>query len=399
MSADFLNGKTGKINKISYCAFSMIVDIDNANGSKTQKVVYVQKYPPAKGTTIPNLERASTPEELQTDTVQKDTFLRFWNNEADRQLNGAWKGGKWGANNLLTTDVVWCTDGFIGDTVSIAVVKNGIIKQNKGKALEGDIIAGTEGQAVSCNITILGKTYGAYLTNEIMPQVANDVLFIYSNSKNEKFIKLLKRGTGPSVDMPGRMMPGAGEHLEPGSDVKLKNGVIRAVKEEIGIPATTLANCYLLDIGIFEEEGRDPRYWMYSEMQDGVPITFGMKRGSSSHAFIIYFKSDSMSAPKEENPLDTDEVDKKWWAPFDARILEIPEKDWMIIDHKKIVERALSILPSFEAIPDEEKAAQKMSVAGGNRSRKSIRKTQKKRRSKKSKKSRRYKQQKQGKFD
>lgn len=380
---------TGTINKISYCAFSVI--LHDEDGNNTKKVVYVQKFPPAGGTKIPDLSTESTSEELKVDPETKATLTTFWSSNEDRQVNGNWKGGAWGTGNLLTTDPAWCTGGFIGDTVTITIVKQGIIKFNGGKPLTGDIIPGTEDQALSCTVDILGKSFGGYVTDNIMPQKANDVLFIYKNSEGKKFIKMLKRGVGPNVDMPARMMPGAGEHLEPGKDVKLKAGVLRAVQEEIGIPVSTLSNCYLINLGVFEDDGRDPRYWMYSAEQDGSIIEFGMKRGSSSQAFVIYYESESGAEPAEGNPLDTEEVNKKWWHPFTADILELPEKDWMIIDHKKIVERALPALEEFDGLSQAEKDTKKMAVSGGGRRRKG-RKTQKKvgKKSKQSKKSKRH---------
>ena len=385
---------TGRINKISYCAFSII--LNNPDGTLSKKVIYVQKFPPAAGTTIPNVDANSTPEELAVDPETKDTLVSFWTSPDSRQVNGMWKGGAWGIGNLLTTDPAWCTGGFIGDTVTITVVANGIIPYKGGNVLSGAIIPGSEGKALSCTIDGLGgKSFGGYVTENIMPQVANDVLFIYKNAAGKKFIKMLKRGVGANVDMPARMMPGAGEHVEPGKDVKVKAGVIRAINEEIGIPPETVADCYLIPLGVFADEGRDPRYWEYAAEQNGTTIEFGMKRGSSSSGYVIYYESPSGAEPKEENPLDTEEVNKKWWHPFDEEILNIDEDDWMIIDHKKIVEKALTEVAAFEGKSAEEKAAMKMAVSGGGRRRnnkKQNKKTQKnqKKNNKRNNKSRKH---------
>jgi 8-oxo-dGTP pyrophosphatase MutT (NUDIX family) len=347
---------TGIINKISYCAFSMLITLPNG----TQKAVYVQKFPPAAGTTIPNMDKASTPNELKVDPVSKETLISFWQSPASKQVNGLWKGGAWGQNNLVTTDTTWLTGAFIGSVITVQPIANGIIKFNVGKPFaEGSaIIAGSEGKALSCHCELNGQIYSCYVTDQIMPQYANDVLFIYRSPSGDK-IKLLKRGTGPNVDMPARMMPGAGEHMEPGSDVKMKSSVLRAVNEEIGLPQETLDQCYLLDLGNFNTPGRDPRYWHYAAIQDGATIEFGMDRGSTSHGFVLYFPGPSEKEPVEGNPLDSEEVNKKWWHPLD-QVLAISDDKWMMDDHKRLIGAAQVAITSFETKSAEEKVALKM---------------------------------------
>jgi len=347
---------TGKINKISYCAFSMLVTLPNG----TQKVVYVQKFPPAAGTTIPNMDKVSTPDELKVDRISRETLISFWQSPESRQVNGLWKGGAWGQNNLVTTDTTWFTGAFIGDEITIQPIANGIIKFNGGKPFaEGSaIIPGSEGKALSCHCGLNGQNYSCYVTDQIMPQYANDVLFIYKSPSGDK-IKLLKRGTGPNVDMPARMMPGAGEHMEPGSDVKMKSSVLRAVNEEIGLPQETLDQCYLLDLGNFDTPGRDPRYWHYVALQQGNLVNFGMDRGSTSHGFVLYFPGPSTKEPVEGSPLDSEEVNKKWWHPLE-KVLEIPDNNWMMEDHKRLIGAAQVAITSFETKSPGEKMALKM---------------------------------------
>jgi ADP-ribose pyrophosphatase YjhB (NUDIX family) len=352
----------GTVNKIFYCGFSIVVRLENGS----QKVIYVQKFPPASGTTSPIMANPTlNPEELKADVQTRDEMIAFWNHPASRQVNGEWKGGEWGSNNLVTTDATWLTGTFIGDTIRCEIIADGIIKFNGSNefAAETAIIAGTENKALSCNIALNGRKYSCYLTDQVMPQVAIDVLFVYKNKQNKKFIKLLKRGEGANVDMPKRIMPGAGEHLEPGLDPTFKAGILRAVQEEIGIPPETLSQCYVLNVGVFNDPGRDPRYWSYSYPRENASdgkrsksvINFGINRGSQSNAYILYINMDSDAEPREDaSPLDTVEVNKKWWHPLD-QVFRIPEDKWMIIDHHKIVDRASRALDEFDRLSLAEK--------------------------------------------
>jgi len=343
------NVYTGKVNNLSYCALSAV--------TFGEKVLYVQKFPPAGGTIAPNFQKLSSAEELAFDSVDKNTFLNFWLSDSSFQSNGSWKGGRWGKSNLPTTDSTWLTNVFIGDTVTITVVKNGIIKFNGGKCFtdEMPIIPGSENTVWSCNINFNGNHYGAYLTDNIMPQKANDVLFVWENKSGQQFIKLLTRGHSEHVDMPRRMMPGAGEHMEPGKDVRVKAGVLRAINEEIGIPESTLTDCYLLNLGTYSSEGRDPRYWLYhTEI-----ATFGMKRGSETNGYVIYLKSDTDTAPHEVAPQDTEEVNTKWWAPLGSVLIDYPDERWMMLDHKKFIPDTIKVIEAFKKLSPEEQATVK----------------------------------------
>lgn len=346
---------SGTIYKIYYCGFSVKVDGKDL-------VVYVQKYPPAGGTTVPDMNKISTPEELVPDNVSREELVNFWNSPEIRQPNDNWKGGEWGSNNLITTGD-WVSNAFIGDHVDLTIVADGILPFGGGKTFKPDqIFSGSESKALSCNVTVNNQPlqYTCYVTGNVMPQVANDVLFIYKNSTGNKFIKLLKRGTGPNVDMPKKMMPGAGEHLEPGSNVKLKSDVFRAIEEEIGIPPETLQQCYLLDIGLYNTPGRDPRYWSFcTKRSDGSDINFGIQRGSESHGYVVYFESSSDVAPKEINQRDKEEVSQKRWYPLND-VLLIEDDNWMIFDHKKLVINAIIKTEQFDHLGKEEKEQYKM---------------------------------------
>jgi hypothetical protein len=359
----------GTIYKIYYCGFSVKVDGKDL-------VVYVQKYPPAGGTTVPDMNKISPPEELVPDNVSREELVNFWNSPEIRQPNGNWKGGEWGSNNLVTTGN-WVTGAFIGDRVKLTVVADGILPFKDGKTFRSNqIVSGSESQALSCYVILDNEPepesepipYTCYVTGNVMPQVANDVLFIYKNITGKKFIKLLKRSIGPNVDMPKKMMPGAGEHLEPGLDIKFNEkkdgfeGVLRSLNDEIGVTKETLKQCYLLDLGLYNEPGRDPRYWSFNlKRSDGTDIDFGIKRGSESHGYVVYFESSSDAAPTETNPLDTEEIDVKWWHQLN-KVLLIEDNDWMIFDHKNLVINAIIKTEQFDYLGQEEKEQYKMKV-------------------------------------
>jgi 8-oxo-dGTP pyrophosphatase MutT (NUDIX family) len=345
---------TGRINKIYYCGFSMVVPIEGG-----EKVIYVQKFPPAAGTTSPNMlvPTEGSSSSLTFDGVSRETLINFWISTDSIQVNGLWKGGEWGTDNLITTSSDWFSGAFIGDEITLNIIADCIKnfdfkKQGSPFTDSTPFKEGSEGKALSCNGSFGDKSYGCYITEQVMPQFANDVLFIYKNIRNEKFIKLLRRGpSNPTVDMPLRIMPGAGEHLEPGEGIgnaKAKEESIRrAVQEEIGIPPETIGSCATISLGVFSDPGRDPRYWHYTAVQDGNNIEFGIDRGSTSYGYILYYKSDTDNAPIEVRQSDTIEIGEKRWIPFNRELLEIPDDQWMIIDHKKIVEAALEVMESI----------------------------------------------------
>jgi len=325
---------------------------------------------------------------LIQDIVTKETFIKFILNKEKYQANSTWKGGEWGTNNFPTTHKSWCSGLFIKDQVSISIIKKGIIPYNIrfGKPFEesDNIIDGSEEWAWSCNINIPpseefpeGIISSGYVCDKPMGQKAIDVLFIWENVNGERYVKLLKRGKShPNVDMPETFMPGAGEHKEPGDGIRIKEGVLRAVKEEIGIPDETLSQCSLLKIGEFSELRRDPRYWIFSEFQDKEIsefqdeeisefqdkeiIEFGMKRESSTEVHLLYIKSETDNQPKETLPLDNIEVGKKLWVNLNDEKLNDPI--WMIPEHGEYFKLANKKIDEFLLLSEEKQLSYKVNL-------------------------------------
>jgi hypothetical protein len=346
--------------------YNLIVCKIDDNGN--DKVIYIHKFPPSTNTTNkPNMSKISLPSELIPDTkLKKDTLINFWNDKSLYQANQDWKGGEWGSNNLSTTDNTFCSGIFIGDKAKIKIIKHGIIPYNTRKSkpfeLDDSIIDCSYDNAWSCNITIYNTniTYSCYICEQALPQSAIDVLFIWENSLKKKYVKILRRGNShPNVDMPALMMPGAGEHREPGNNISFKSDILRAVKEEIGIDNSTLSECYLVPVGTFNDDKRDPRYWTFTSKQDDEIITFGIERKSSTDVYILYIQTNVDDEPKEIDYEDNIEVNKKYWINLDNSILSNKEL-WMIPEHSKYFIHAKYILDNFDLMPTEYKITKKM---------------------------------------
>jgi len=317
----------------------------------------ITRFPPTDGTVVPLFDMPSSSYDLHTDFhISLEEATEFWSSPASRQNNGMWKGGSWGLDNLLPHSK-WCTQAWIGDTITLDFVKNGIIKFEMGTPgfnHENSILPNTINSAWSLDITIdkTGQKCAGYGMEYFMPQYANDLLFVWKDPKSGKrLVKVCKRGNAATVDMQNKLMPGAGEHLEPGEALKFKASLTRAFHEELGVMDSALAQCYVLDLGKFDDPGRDPRYWTFFHNEK----TFGMKRYSSTHGFVLYFHGD---APLLRVPDDVIEIaqlgpfEKRW---MDLDTLDVTSEAWMIEDHAKIVRSAKACLSSFDLENEETK--------------------------------------------
>ena len=167
-------------------------------------------------------------------------------------------------------------------------------------------------------------------------------------------IKVLRRGTGPNVDMPKKIIPGAGEHVEP-KDVKngkfeIKENAIRAVREEIGMSDEDLVNSYLIPLGSYSTLGRDPRYWKFCTVTNNGEIKeFGIERESLTTAYVLYLTSEH--EPEEIDHHDTEEIIGKFWLPLNS-VLKIKTEEWMIFDHRRLIIDAIKMLSKFDKLSD-----------------------------------------------
>lgn len=341
---------SGVIIKIAYAAFA--VKLDDCLEYK-DKVIYFARFGPTDGTVCPLLDRASSEFDLKVDDhVTCEEFTAFWDSSSARQVNGLWKGGSWGRDNFIYHSK-WCTEAYIGDRVDIQFVKNGVIPTPEPDQLftvDDKVLEKTLNSAWCCNITVAKtkKTYPGYAMNHFMPQFANDLIFIWEckETKN-RMVKICKRGDEANVDMKNKLMPGAGEHLEPGETFRLKSSILRAFREELGVSEHALGQCFLLDLGKFDDVARDPRYWTFYHEDKA----FGMKRYSTTHGVALYYHGE---APKLEVAADTIEVVElskgKAWVSLDK--LDVTADEWMLDDHAKIIEKAKDSVTRFNELDD-----------------------------------------------
>lgn len=335
------------ITKLMYCGF--IGRIEGQN-----KVVYCIKYP-SLDTKKPNFESESKPEELETDEhIEKSTFIDFVNSEETRQANGMWKGGRWGSNNFTVTSENWLPGLWIGDTLEITLIKEGIIKYKASFFnIDDEIIKNTEDKAISSNAIWKNNIYPIYITDDIMPQKACDKLFIWC-SPNKTMIKVMRRGFGPNVDSPNRIIPAAGEHLEPDQNLESRSHILWTINQEIGIPESTLNECYLLNLGDYSDDGRDPRYWSYSSIQpksffsERNIVEFGVKRYSTTNAQILLLLTDDNVEPLEIMHEDHEEIKSKWWEDINTILDNYNENEWMLEDHMKFIPDAINKINEFK---------------------------------------------------
>ena len=365
----------GTITRIGYAAFGIKLD-------STEKVIYIMRFPPTNGTVIPLLDEPSSVHDLKTDEhVTMEEATEFWSSPTSRQVNGLWKGGSWGLDNLMGPHTKWCTDAWVGDTVTLQFMKNGVLKfgfgipgfpEDESGESAAEALPNTMNTTWSLNITVdkTGQKYAGYGMNYFMPQYANDLLFVWKDpATGKRLVKICKRGNAPTVDMQNKLMPGAGEHLEPGEAFCFKASLTRAFREELGVEDVALAKCCVLDLGKFDDPGRDPRYWNFyykhkensgekegeGEGKGREYESFGMKRYSTTHGFVLYYHGEAplLTVPEDDVEVQQLGPSEKRWLELDS--LDVSSDAWMIEDHSKIVLKAQASVAGFDLLSEEEK--------------------------------------------
>ena len=360
----------GVIVNVGYCVIAIRVTEYNAKVFTSPKVIYVHKFPPANSTTVPDMNTPSEPEECRQINLTRDEIISFWSSTEKFQVNDNFKGGEWGSANCLLNEM----NCDIGDTITIMNIKEGIIPY-KGATLFNEtmtIIPGSETKAWSCLINIdknINFTFNCYVCDQPMPQSAIDVLFFVRNPEGVLSVKILKRGSAnPTVDCPETLMPGGGEHREPGRGVNFKAEILRTIGEELGISAEIVTNSYLLELGVFNEPGRDQRYAKFcTRKHNGEWVDFGFDRYSESQVFILFLdyydtNNDTNNlmpsfefAKLDQDPADKIEVGGKMWMNIDEA-LQIPAESFLIREHKRFLVDARECLAEFIQRPPEAKA-------------------------------------------
>ena len=337
-----------QVLKLQYCGFSGKV-------YGTNKVLYGAQYPAVKGVSAPDMTVESTKEELRADShITVDTFCDFVTSKDVRQANGSWKGGPWGTNNFTLTSARWLSGLWVGDNLSVTIIKKGIVKYNGQPFTEDSVILpNTESMMYSCNAVWQGNTYPLYLSDNPMPQYATDTLFMWYNTfTNKLLLKVMRRGEGPNVDSPHTIIPAGGEHLQPEHSTDRRQQALFSINEEIGVPPETVNQCYFLHLGTWNDPGRDSRYYKYSAIQEDELVEFGIDRYSSTDVNILLLVTNDNVEPKEVQPEDTTEINTKWWENVHDMLLNHPDEEWMLKDHQKFIPASIQKVEDFLTLPE-----------------------------------------------
>ena len=313
----------------------------------TNKVIFIWRFAPARGTSVPNMEIGNSEDELRPDNVSKENFIDFILSDDVRQVNGKWKGGSFSHNNFCVTSDVWLSGLWINDVISVNVMQEGILK-------DGNLIPNTESLALTCSVNWNGKDYTVFVTDNLMPQIATDTIFVWAGPRKAR-LKMLLRGNTKMIDFPNKLIPGAGEHVQPEHGTSTIDCVRFGLNEEIGVPPETLSTSYVLPCGIFDDVGRDSRYSTWFVEQDGDIIECGLERYSVAHLNIVLVYTEDDVEPRETEPGDNVEIKGKWWYDIDTVLDDYQPERWMCLDHRNFIRPVIDRIAEFRSLSPDEK--------------------------------------------
>lgn len=345
---------TGKILRFGYCAFSVKINF----GTETdpfEKVVFLQKYAPFFKLKDPQLTskpkfdgttRIQNPVNLKQEEqgVTRDDYIDFWQ---EKNLK---------TSNLPITDM-----GFdIGSSITIKHVGNGL-------GIE-DINTDECAWKVEVKRPNNGELVEMYLTDDIMPQKAIDIILAWKNTK-ENTLKYYLSKRAENAEIPNVYATTAGEHLEPGDyfdnlnkeDRFLKSAVYRAINEEVASDLDVIfkgtnpnATLYLIPVKTYEAPGRDFRYSLFKH--NGKE--FGFERYSGSVCYIAYVTDSKQNLEKYniKKNNDTEEINTTGRISLTIdKIKEMDDTQFMLPEHKQMFIDADQILmdPELEQKLDQ----------------------------------------------
>lgn len=327
-----------------------VVEVECCDGSKR----FIHFFPPVIGENTSNGRLSENHSSFSTISCtdhlpSMSSMIKFWKGDEEFQHNGNYKGGSWGSNNFPPTNEDWGYDGCsgmnYGDYLYITDIIRGIIKfdsSKRGRPFTEDrhLLRNSENTATSINFCFRGNIYSGYMCDKPSMQVASDTLVIYKTTLGRFYIRMAKRGSeGKNLDIPNKIIPGAGETLEPcETGYCLKEETRRALREELCIDLNGKEKIFELG-ELFGN--RDPRYDVFNLVEDGEYKTFGFKRGSKTKINLVLFEGEQ--PPGVLNYFDQQEILKTFWIPL-SEALKIDPSLFMIPDHSLIVRKVNNFL-------------------------------------------------------
>lgn len=158
---------------------------------------------------------------------------------------------------------------------------------------------------------------------------------------------MLLRGSSKTIDFPNKIIPSAGEHVQPEHGISNREFARFGLNEEIGVPPETLSKSYILPCGKFDKIGRDSRYSTWFCQQDDTTIEFGEERYSVAYLNAVIIYTEDNVEPKEVDPDDVNEINNKWWYDINKVLNDYPEKLWMCQDHRTFIQPVIDVVKEF----------------------------------------------------
>jgi hypothetical protein len=295
------------------------------------RVYYIHCFPPANNTTVaPSLDSSlAMPEQLVPDQVTLPTLKSICFGTGRNSTRRPW-----GRDNLPTTSRNWFSGIFIRDNIELVDGREGIIPFKTPFDYTTPVVPNSESWAWTMIFRFNGNKYKSYMTTQPMPQVALDVLLVLKVG-GQFWIKLLRRGSNiHTVDFPGVLMSGAGEHLEPGTSSP-KEDIQRALAEECGFNPDDYQGVITTELGKFSDPGRDPRYNIQYGLDEetGEPVQFGEDRESSTTLKLVFVKFDGDKLPVIKPHSDIAEVQYTFWCELNQAIAMNPKEFFLEENH------------------------------------------------------------------
>lgn len=330
----------GTILRFGYCAFSVKINF-GTHENPSEKVVFLQKYAPfykpgdPQQTSKPLFDGNSIIRNVlnlqpETEGVTEQDYITFWN---EKKLKDS---------NLPITDM-----GLkLNQEVTIKHLENGL------KDKKDMIIKDSENCAWIVEVTKSDNDNPKimFLTDDIMPQKALDIILAWKNTTDGSLKYFLSRRS-ENAEIPNVFATTAGEHLEPGDyigDFKKKfktSAVYRALEEEVtGNPSEVFnenskAKLYIIPVKTYEDPGRDFRYGLFNKKGEGDSvITFGFDRYSGSVCYIAYVTDDE-DFESYKVRVNTDHKEINALGRISKTIDEIKDmnvEEFMIPEHKQM---------------------------------------------------------------